>query len=117
MLYDKLKKGIMMEKPIYEITCFYIEENRIKRERNWMFFYDKETALSVVKNNRTDIFEHNFYNYAMITRKYPGLEHEENRFTLYKAEYEEDGFNPKVTYVENNDLTRDWYNYVREEDL
>lgn len=110
-----------MSKCIYEITCYFIENGHFRRERNWMYFFDKETALDVVKNNQTDIFENNYYNYATVTKKHPGLECQDNRVILYKADYLEGEMYPhSIKYVEEKDLPTAkcfWYGYVTEENL
>ena len=51
---------------VYFVTVFRIDEDKIVRQRCWGYFLKEEDARNCVLENWTDIFEMDYYNYALI---------------------------------------------------
>jgi len=59
---------------IYTVQVFFIDaKGNINYSRNWGWFPTKAQAEDIIINNITDIFEHGYYNYAMINEVPPGI--------------------------------------------
>lgn len=82
---------------IYTVQVLGIKDDgTIVRHRNWGWFQTKKEAEEIIINNITDIFERNYYNYALINEVPPGIcighmkpEH------WYKATYKKSDYDKK----------------------
>lgn len=75
----------MNKKPVYVVTCFYIEDKSFledgrlisphdfTRRVEWGFFHDYELAHEYVKKNYTDLYENGYYNMVRIEERHPGI--------------------------------------------
>jgi len=53
---------------VYFVTVFRIDDNKIVRQRCWGYFLKEEDARACVLENWTDIYELDYYNYALIEK-------------------------------------------------
>lgn len=60
---------------IYFVVVFFFksEDQRYEHLRCWGWFQKEEEALKVIQENITDIYEHGYYNYAMIEPMHEGI--------------------------------------------
>ena len=69
----------MKNSSIYKIDVLTLDFNGktinelILRQRTWGFYHDLETAQQCVLENWTDIFENNYYNFALISEMPTGV--------------------------------------------
>lgn len=75
----KAKKRRNKIKPeyVYVVRCYKIDlkstTERVVRERTWGFYKSLSRARRCVTENWTDIFEANYYNYAVIMKMPQGV--------------------------------------------
>jgi hypothetical protein len=51
---------------VFFVTVMRIDDDKIVRQRCWGYFLQEEDARACVEENWTDIFELDYYNYALI---------------------------------------------------
>jgi len=73
---------------IYTITVLKLDSNgRTKRLRPWGYFEDQATAEKCILENWTDIFEHDYYDHAVIEEIGPGIIGHYKKLNWYKIDY------------------------------
>ena len=91
-------------KSIFLVKVLKIDEkskdDRIVRDRMWGFYPDQETAEKCVLENWTDIFENNYYNFAVVIEMPPGICVRPISTTWYKITYGKDSNNYKIKKVD-----------------
>lgn len=62
---------------IYLVRCYYLnldsKNNRTVRERTWGYYYSLQKARKCILENWTDIFESDYYNFAVIMKMPEGV--------------------------------------------
>lgn len=98
------------EKSIFIVRCYKLdlksEENRIVRDRTWGFFHEETNAVKCIEENWTDIFENNYYNFAVVIEMKQGVCVRPEKVTWFKATYKSGQNSPiikKVTIDPIND--------------
>lgn len=96
----------MENKKIYSVECNYFNESQFIdnkwsakaqiRSRRWGFYFSMKEAFTCVKENWTDIYENNYYNYVVITEEHPGI----TSFHLRREWWF------KVSYIDNHPVVK-----------
>lgn len=88
---------------IFIVRCYKLdlesEEERIIRDRTWGFFYEETDAVKCIKENWTDIFEHNYYNYGVVMEMKQGICTKPVKVTWFKAIYKKGKNDPVISEV------------------
>lgn len=92
--------------PIFLVTVMKpvewdkVPEKHMRRDRTWAWFSKFEDAEEAVLRNAADMFEENYYNYAVIEEVEEGFTWPAKVRGWYFAEYEKDTeARPKVSKV------------------
>lgn len=93
--------------PIFLVTVMKpvdwdkVPDKHMRRDRTWGWFFKFEDAERAVLANATDMFEANYYNYAVIEEVAEGLTWPAKIRGWYYAAYEaDDAMNPKVSKID-----------------
>lgn len=88
---------------VYLVRCYKIDlkstEKRVVRDRTWGFFKDLKIAQKCVLENWTDIFEHNYYDHAVVLKMPEGVCVKESESYWYKITYSKNGSKHKVKLI------------------
>jgi hypothetical protein len=95
---------------IYFVVVFYFKDGTLSYEhlRCWGWYKEEAEAEAAIRENRTDIYERGYYNYALIEPMHEGIAYRGYDERWFKVDYvnpDEDVYNitevPKPLGVKN----------------
>jgi hypothetical protein len=105
-------------KCIYTVTVMKIKDNEtvINRNHCWGWFSNKKDAIESVLENRSDLFECNYYNYAVVEKYCEGVPALSEKEFWFVADYpdveSENVFHPKISRTRKPLFLRNIVNFA-----
>ncbi len=101
------------DRTVFFVACYkHDPEGKKSRQRMWGWYSNFEDAEKAVLENHTDIFEHNYYDLAVIEEMREGVMGMALRVWWYKATYtEERGHDPLVEKIVPPAWTDGFFNF------